>query len=233
MNLNFMLTEISLQLLDNTFFDMYGQSTDNMKDLFTPQSSTVQLNNGQKRQKKSSDLLSCIGIANFEDLQKDCGRYVDSQYRGFVDNLQARIETMPLSDEESDSHGNLKMKKTQAQMHTELCEVRIRTQREYAKMVAHSKKMMDIYLDTLPQNAKRGFESTKYVEEERSVLLNEYNSLLYFLKYILSDVEDREQCEQMLEIIEGTKESFWSTGPSRIVNTANLYKKRFRGDGHK
>lgn len=203
-----MLTEISLQLLENTFFDIHGQTTDNLKDLFAMQSSTAQPSNGQKRQKKSTDLLSCLGITRFEDLLTNCGRYVDSQHRGFIDNLQARIEAMPLPEEDVDSQGDSdRKKKTQAQMHTELCEVRIRTQREYAKMVAHSKKMMDIYLDTLPQDANREWESSKYIEEERNVLLNEYNSLLYFLKYILADVKDRERCEQIMEIIEGTKET--------------------------
>ncbi|XP_053695078.1 uncharacterized protein LOC128742673 isoform X2 [Sabethes cyaneus] len=208
MNLNFMLTEISLQLLDNTFYDTHGQSTDNMKDLFATQNSSLPLNNGQKRQRKNNDLLCSLGVTRFEDLLKNYSDYVDIQYRGFIDNLKARIETMPLPEEEASSDGSLSIKKkTQAQMHTELCEVRIKTQREYTKMVAHSKKMMDIYLDTLPADANHKWESSKYIEEERNVLMNEYNSLLYFLKYILADVKDREHCEQMLEIIEGTKET--------------------------
>lgn len=203
-----MLTEISLQLLDNSFFDIHGQATDNMKDLFATQNSALQLTNGQKRQKKSPDLRSLLGVTRFEDLLKDCGGYVDSQYRGFIDNLQERIETMPLPEEDTDSHGERnRKKKTQAQMHAELCEVRIKTQREYAKIMAHSKKMMDIYLDTLPQDANREWETSKYIEEERNHLLNEYNSLLNFLKYIMADVGDREHCEQIVEIIEGTKET--------------------------
>ncbi|XP_058819242.1 uncharacterized protein LOC131682069 [Topomyia yanbarensis] len=201
MNLNFLLTEISLQLLDNKFFDMHGQETDNMKDFFAAQNASLQ-KNGQKRLKTSGELLPLLGIASFDDL-KNCSHYVDNQYQGFIDNLQARIEIMPQVDESTPTSSN----RTHAQMQSELCEVRIKTQREYAKMVSHSKKMMDIYLDTLPQEADRDWESTKYIEEERSLLVNEFNSLLYFLKRVLADVKRREQCEQAMEIIKGTKET--------------------------
>ncbi|XP_058446593.1 uncharacterized protein LOC131427431 [Malaya genurostris] len=202
MNLNFLLTEISLQLLDNQFFDMHGQETDNMKELFAVQNMVAQ-KNGQKRSQINDNLLPLLGISSFDDILQNCDQYVDNQYQGFVETLQSRIDTMPASEQPAPEL----CEGARARIHSELCEVRIKTQREYAKMVNHSKKMMDIYLNTLPQNSDQDWESTKYIEEERNLLVNEFNGLLYFLKRVLADVKSREECEQVLEIIEGTKET--------------------------
>ncbi|XP_055632649.1 uncharacterized protein LOC129773114 [Toxorhynchites rutilus septentrionalis] len=202
MNLNFLLTEISLQLLDNTFYNVNGQETDNMKDLFSAQNS-AQHNNGQTKMNKDSsnnDLLTLLGVGTLDEtLLDDVNSYTESQYRGFVANMRERVEAMPGGEESSGA--------VRSEIHADLCEVRIKARREYVKMLNHSKKMRDIYLDALPHGSDKDWESAKYNEEERNMLLNEYNSLLYLLKHVLADVQDRMQCERALRIIEGARET--------------------------
>ncbi|XP_055600003.1 uncharacterized protein LOC129749141 [Uranotaenia lowii] len=213
MNLNFMLTEISLQLLGNKFYDVNGQETDNLKDLFSAQTggTPVQpqqrsIHNGQQKRQKESDFLSQIGLPNgFDSLLEDSEQYVESQFREFIETLRDRVECMASSGEGGQPSASVGRSKWQFQ--TELSEMRIRSQRELVRMVSHSKQMMNLFLETLQPDADRNWESTKYKEEERHQLLNEYNSLLYVLKQILSDVDDRTQGEQFIRIIEAAKKA--------------------------
>ncbi|XP_065074685.1 uncharacterized protein LOC135698568 [Ochlerotatus camptorhynchus] len=201
MNLNFMLTEISLQLLGNKFYDINGRETDNLKDLFSAHSSlrSHPINGQQKRTLKTKgNLMQMIGMPGLNSVQKNTNDYVDSQYRGFMDNQRARNDAMSQTEAPATNP---------AQVQKDLCEMRIKTQQEFVRIVGHSKKMKDIYLDTLPADADRDWEFSKYNEEERNLLINEYNRLLYMLKHILADVNDRSDCEQIAKIIEGIKET--------------------------
>lgn len=206
MNLNFMLTEISLQLLGNKFYDTNGQETENLKDLFSthnPSLRSFQINGQQKRvPKPKNNLMKMLGIPELDGVQKNTNDYVESQYRGFMDNQRTRIDAMPPTDEGTDSD-------PEQEVQRDLCELKIKTQQEFVRIVGHSKKMKDIYLDTLPADADRDWECSKYSEEERHQLINEYNRLLYMLKHILAEVDDRTECEQTMQIIEGIKETLW------------------------
>lgn len=200
MNLNFMLTEISLQLLGNKLYDPSGRETDNMKDLFSAQNPTLSIN-GQPRSRPRTkgNLSQMIGVPALDGALKNSNDYVEGQFKGFIEIQQDRLESMPQSEETA------KLNPTHIQ--ADLCEVRIKTRQEFVRMLSHSKKMKDIYLDTLPLDADQDWESSKYNEEERNLLISEYNRLLYFLKYILTNVTDRAEYEQLIEIIKGTKET--------------------------
>ncbi|XP_001659883.2 uncharacterized protein LOC5571739 isoform X2 [Aedes aegypti] len=201
MNLNFMLTEISLQLLGNKFYDTNGRETDNMRDLFTTQNPTVPCNNGHQRRgpKTKGNLMQMMGVPGLDGVIKNSNDYIERQYQGFVDNQVARMESLPECEES--------VTLNPAHIQADLCEVRIKTRQEFVRMMTHSKKMKDIYMDTLPLGADRDRESLKYNEEERNLLIGEYNRLLYFLKHILADVESRAEYEQIMEVIKGAKET--------------------------
>ncbi|XP_029715436.2 uncharacterized protein LOC109433066 [Aedes albopictus] len=201
MNLNFMLTEISLQLLGNKFYDTNGRETDNMKDLFSTQNRTIANTNGQQRRgpKAKGNLLQMLGVPGLDNAIKNSNDYIERQYQGFIDNQQARLESLPESEEFAPLNP--------AHVQADLCEVRIKTRQEFVRMLTHSKKMKDLYLDTLAVDADRDWESSKYNEEERTLLIGEYNRLLYFLKHILANVENRAEYEQIIEVIKGAKET--------------------------
>lgn len=152
-----MLTEISLQLLGNKFYDPNGRETDNMKDLFSVNNPT-QSTNGQPRRgpRTKGNLLQMIGVPALDGVLKNSNDYVERQYNGFIDNQQDRLESMPQAE------GTAKLNPTHIQ--TDLCEVRIKTRQEFVRMVSHSKKMKDIYLDTLPLDADRSEYSRLLVD---------------------------------------------------------------------
>uniref|UniRef100_U5EP28 Uncharacterized protein n=1 Tax=Corethrella appendiculata TaxID=1370023 RepID=U5EP28_9DIPT len=218
MNLNFLLTEISLQLLNNKFYDINGKEVESLRDLFStndiqfdsehPQTSEnareqqhqqkFQSQLYQLKKPEQTDLFAAISLQNFDsNFTDNAETFVDTQFQDTINSIEeflnAKIKKHPSTSQKSPDL-NKKLE--------EICEMKIKTQREYEKMVLVSRRLKNLYLNSLITQTDREWETQKYLEEEKNQLIYEYNNLLAFLKY-LSEMDPDPQ--QMLHLIDQMK----------------------------